>query len=166
MELNEELRFIFHVEKNYKMIKDQVKNDLYHLLLERSGQKSKIDYYTIDLQCFQKTKPILESIELEILTRENESLLENTAIASELFQSFLIIFFESILYYVDLKSKKNIFKIDFYKQELNQEYFLSPTNLFTNKLRSIKAIPCSHNLLALDNLSSMLLIRYETKKNH
>ena len=102
-------------------------------------------------------------INFEVFTKNSDSLLENSAVTSTPGKTHMVIFFNSILMYVDLKTSKIIFKKDFTEPDLDMEYFLSPTNTHTNKLNSLTPIVNRNCLVALNNSNDMLLISYDLK---
>ena len=162
--LKEEAMISFHVEKHYKLIPMQCRQDAYHLLVENtnpSGLQATINYYAVDLN-----KPLTRNptkiISFEVFTKSSDFLLENSAISTT---NHLVLFFNSILIYVELSSGKIVFKKDFTDLDLNMEYFLSPTNIFTTKLNNLTPIPSTNSLVALNNSNEIVLINYDFKSS-
>ena len=165
--LIEEYKKNFPVSKDFKLIKDQNKKDFYHLLLEDSdnfGLKTTIRYYEVDLAILNSIDDlkIRQEINLDVLTKNGDSLLNKSTLTfKNNAECLLIIFFNSVLSLVDLKMAKVIFTKDFSQHDLNtKEYFLSPTNLITSKLDNPTAIFNTHGFIALNNSNNLTLFRY------
>ena len=166
-EIAEENKLTFHVGKNYKLIEDKTRGDYFYLLIETNNLfrgKNTIEINLVDT--FKDKKQPAQLIDLDIYTFENESLLENTTVTSANNANYLIIFFDSILTFIDVRSKSVQFKIDLFKRDFNIEYFLSPTNLFGNKLSCLTSIDNTHNILALNNLNDLVMIKFEGNSNY
>lgn len=152
------------------MIEDKIKKSIFYLLIETTkpfDSKAFIEFYEIDLtKNFKKNLKPTQSINLEIYTFDNENLLENATVTSVNSHNYLSIYFGSILTYIDLYSNEIVFKIDFSERILNVEFFLSPTNLFSNKLRNLISMENTHNLIALNNLNDLILIKLEKGKSY
>ena len=140
------------------------------MLIETSNQfglNTILNYYEINLS---NVKPVNSasnlkpscSINCEVFTKSADSLLENATITSTFTEAYLSVFFNSILSYYDLKSSKLILAKDLSQHDLNQEYFLSPTNLITNKLNCLTPIENSHNLIALNNSNELVLMCFNS----
>ena len=124
--MSKEFEYKIHIEKTYKLIAHSHKHThLYHLLTESTrehGLETLINYYEIDLSTLQsksshdclKPKHI---INFEVFTKETDIFLENSTIMTSLNQNdneqmnaHLILFFNSILTYVNLRTGMIIFK--------------------------------------------------------
>ena len=121
---------------------------------------TRLEYYELDIKNLEATnlKPS-KQIQIEVLTKDTDHLLENATISSTNTDTYLVLFFDSILTYIDLRCKNIIFKFDFSKPELNMEFFTSPTNVLNNRLTNITAVVNSHHLVALNNSNDMLLLK-------
>jgi len=160
----------FRVGKNYKLIDDNIKIDYFYLLIETTnqfGHETFIDFYKINLgNALNDSLKPSQSLKIEVYTFKRDSLLENATVTSVEKNNYLVHFYNSILTYIDLKTKVVLFTIDFFKRDLNLEYFLSPTNLFSNKLKNLTSIKNTHNTLALNNLGDLVLIKFEKHNNY
>jgi hypothetical protein len=77
--------------------------------------------------------------------------------------SLLITFFNSALNFFNLKTGKIIFTKDLSQHDLNnKDYYLSPTNLLTNKLNNIIPIFNTHNFIALNNSNNLILVSFSS----
>ena len=120
--MSKEFEYKIHIEKTYKLIAHSHQHThLYHLLTESTrehGLETLINYYEIDLSKLQ-SKSSLDSlkpkhvINFEVFTKETDIFLENSTIMTSSNQNVnehLILFFNSILTYVNLRTGMIIFK--------------------------------------------------------
>jgi hypothetical protein len=125
--LGKEIEYKIHIEKTYKLIVDShhQPTHFYHLLSESTrehGLETLINYYEIDLSKLT-SKSSLDSlkpkhiINFEVFTKQTDILLENSTIMTssnendnEQPNAYLILFFNSILTYVNLRTGMIIFK--------------------------------------------------------
>ena len=145
------------------------------MLIESSSQfglNTVISYYAIDLtnvEQLNSTSNLKPSclINLEVFTKNTDTLLENATVTSTKDEdACLIVFFNSMLSYFDLKTSKLIFTKDLSQHDFNKEYFLSPTNLITNKLNSLTPIVNSHNFVALNNSDDLMLMSFNPRNSN
>jgi hypothetical protein len=129
--LTEEFEFKIHVEKKYKLIVDRTHKEVFHLLIESTkehGLETSIKYFEINLnkmprilssrQSLDETIKPKMTINFEVLTKQNDILLENSTIIfnssthdnEKARDANLIIFFNSMLTYVNLSSGKIVFR--------------------------------------------------------
>ena len=128
--MTEEFEFKIHVEK-YKLIADPTHKEVFHLLTESTrehGLETLIKYFEINInkmprissskQMLDKSLMPKKTINFEVLTKQNDILLENSTIiinptsndSEKTRDAHLIIFFNSMLTFVSLSSGKIVFK--------------------------------------------------------
>ena len=127
----EEFEFKTHVDKKYKLIADPTHKEVFHLLVESTkehGLETCIKYFEINLnkmhkisssrQLLDETIKPKKTINFEVLTKQNDILLENSTIIfnsssndnEKARDANLIIFFNSMLTFVNLSSGKIVFR--------------------------------------------------------
>ena len=129
--MTEEFEFKTHVDKKYKLIADPTHKEVFHLLIESTkehGLETCIKYFEINLnkmhkissarQLLDETIKPKKTINFEVLTKQNDILLENSTIIfnsssndnEKARDANLIIFFNSMLTFVNLSSGKIVFR--------------------------------------------------------
>lgn len=124
------------------------------------GLNTLITCYELDLTKISKTTHLepTQRINVEVLTKTTDNLLENSALTFKNDESLLITFFNSVLSYFDTKTAKLVLRKDLSQHDMNKEYFLSPTNLITNKLICLTPIVDTHHFVALNNSNELVLM--------
>lgn len=84
----------------------------------------------------------------------HKSMIENSCLTSD--NNYVVLFTNQTLYYIDSKSGKILAHKTFDHQEIDLNYFLSPTNLLVNSLINLTPIANSNGFIALNNLNELV----------
>lgn len=104
-------------------------------------------------------KPVDIELESAYLADQTRSVIENSCITSST-RNYLVVFAHHSLLYFDTTSGQLVASKDLVGHEINLEYFLSPTNLFTNHLTCLTPLANSNNVIALSNLNDLVFIEH------
>ena len=86
-----------------------------------------------------------------LLKLEGKFILENACLMCE--SKDLALFYDYRIYLIDIQIGRIIFTKDLAQPSMSAEFFLSPTNLESNRLYKLTAIEITDCLVALSNLS-------------
>lgn len=110
-------------------------------------------------QALCSKKPVEIELESAYLADPSRSVIENSCITSST-RNYLVVFAHHSLLYFDTSSGQLVASKDLVGHEINLEYFLSPTNLFTNHLACLTPLANSNNVIALSNLNDLVFIEH------
>ena len=165
--LKKEFEISFSYAKDYKLVKDELKADFYYLLIEvQHKSSSSLSYHEIDCAYLKenyKTRTVEPSrvVKLDMYTKMSDNLLKDTCLTSN--NKLLVLFYGSQLYYINISLAKVVFSKDLSKHDINVEYFLSPTNLTSNKLEYLTPLRSTDNLFAINNLNDLIYINFSSE---
>jgi hypothetical protein len=155
MEFTQEFKHEIKKENSFKTIKDNVSNK--HILLTESSIENDIFIKVYEI-IYDKPKSFSQFKKLKInYTPFNFiELLKKSCITFK--NRYLCLFLESELFIFNINTASQIASKSFIDQEIDINYFISPTNHMASELINIEPIEKTDDLIALNNLNELIYL--------
>lgn len=167
----EEFNVCIDKVKDYRIYEQRVededheeswKNSNYLLVIDSSTDCTELDFYHLKYgKLAQKSYRLSKkSARIESLIQRQSSILEHACLTE--LNSHLILFINTSLFMIDTTTGSILAQTDLAIEEIKLDYFLSPTNLNSNRLTHLTPISNSNDLLGLSNLNQLVYIEYKS----